>query len=188
MSIMAHTLILNADAQPMGYVPLSTLKWQDAIKLMYQERVDVIAEYDDWEVSSVSLTLKVPAIMLMHEYKNVARGLKFNGKNIKLRDSYKCQYCNGDFSHDHSLLTQDHVIPRASGGKTNWTNIVAACMPCNLKKAHYDKMKPKTMPIKPSYYALVDKARQYPIVVPHASWIDYIGWEPDLVTVTGKHK
>lgn len=184
---MAHTLILNADAQPMGFVPLSTLKWQDSIKLMYQERVDVIAEYENWVVSSPSVTLRVPAIMLMHEYKNVARGLKFSGKNIKLRDSYKCQYCGEDFSHDHSLLTQDHVIPRVNGGKSTWNNIVAACMPCNLKKAHYDKMKPKNPPVKPSYYQLVDKARQYPIVVPHASWIDYIGWDPKLVHVVSKH-
>ena len=188
MSIMAHTLILNADAQPMGFVPLSTLKWQDAIKLMYQERVDVIAEYEDWLVSSVSLTLHVPAIMLLHEYKSAPRTLKFSGKNIKLRDSYTCQYCGMDAQHDHSLLTQDHVVPRASGGKSTWTNIVAACMPCNLKKAHYDKMKPKNAPTKPSYYALVDKARQYPIVVPHKSWIDYIGWDASLVTVAGKHK
>ena len=34
-------------------------------------------------------------------------------------------------SHD---LTFDHVIPRSQGGKTNWTNVVAACRPCNFKK------------------------------------------------------
>jgi len=185
---MSNTLILNADAQPMGYVPLSTLKWQDAIKLMYQERVDVIAEYEDWTVHSPSMALKVPAIMLMHEYKNVTRGLKFSGKNIKLRDSYKCQYCGIDHTHEPNLLTMDHVVPRANGGKSTWTNIVAACMPCNLKKAHYDKMKPVKAPVKPSYFQLVDRARNYPIVVPHASWIDYIGWDPSLVTVAGKHK
>lgn len=185
---MSNTLILNADAQPMGFVPLSTLKWQDAVKLMYQERVDVIAEYENWQVHSPSLTMGVPAIMLMHEYKNVTRALKFSSKNIKLRDDYKCQYCGIDHQDEHNLLTMDHVIPRASGGKSTWTNMVAACMPCNLKKAHYDKMKPVKAPIKPTYYQIVDKARKYPIIVPHASWIDYIGWDRDLVTVAPKYR
>lgn len=185
---MADTLILNADAMPMGYVPLSHLKWEDAIKLSYQERVDIIAEYEDWEVHSPSTSMMVPSVMMMHEYKNVARTLKFSSKNIKLRDSYKCQYCGGDFSHDHSLLTMDHVVPRASGGKSTWTNMVAACMPCNLKKAHYDKMKPKSTPIKPTYFQMVDRARQYPIVVPHESWIDYIGWDPSLVTINKRKR
>lgn len=184
---MSDTLILNADAMPMGYVPLSTLKWEDSVKLMFLDRVAVIAEYENWEVHSPTTTIKVPAVMMMQDYVNVARGLKFSSKNVKLRDDYVCQYCGGDFQHDHNALTMDHVIPRAKGGKSNWSNMVAACMPCNLKKAHYDKMKPKHAPVKPSYFSLVGKAQKYPVTVPHASWVDYIGWDPSLVSVAGKH-
>lgn len=32
-------------------------------------------------------------------------------------------------------LNYDHVIPRAQGGQTVWTNIVASCYACNTKKA-----------------------------------------------------
>jgi 5-methylcytosine-specific restriction endonuclease McrA len=177
------TLILNADAQPMGYVPLSTLCWQEAVKLMYQERVDVIAEYEDWFVSSPSVTLKVPSIMLMHDYKNVTRKLKFSSKNIKLRDNYTCQYCGMESYSNPTELTMDHVIPRVDGGKTTWDNIVCACKACNMKKAHHYTMKPNTKPKRPSYYEIVDKARRYPVIIPHESWIDYIGWDTNLVKI-----
>jgi hypothetical protein len=30
--------------------------------------------------------------------------------------------------------TYDHVVPRSQGGKTNWENIVIACVPCNQRK------------------------------------------------------
>lgn len=185
---MADTLILNADAQPMGYVPLSTLNWEESVKLMFLDRVEVVAEYAEWEVSSPSITLRVPSVMMMHDYVNMARGVKFSSKNVKLRDAYKCQYCGINCAHEHSLLTMDHVIPRARGGKSNWTNMVAACVPCNLKKAHYDKMKPARAPVKPTYYQLVDMARKYPIQIPHESWIDFLGWDKSLVTVNGRHK
>jgi 5-methylcytosine-specific restriction endonuclease McrA len=185
---LKDTLILNTDAMPMGYVPLSMLSWEDSIKLMFQDRVSVVAEYDNWEVHSPSVTIKVPAIMMLQDYVNAARGLKLSSANIKLRDDYECQYCGSDCSHNHSLLTMDHVVPRAKGGKSTWTNLVAACMPCNLKKAHYDKMKPKRAPIKPTYFALAAKAQKFPIDVPHESWIDYIGWDRSLVRIVGKRR
>ncbi len=185
---LKDTLILNADAMPMGYVPLSMLSWEDSIKLMFQDRVDVIAEYEDWEVHSPSVTLKVPAVMMLQDYVNAARGLKMSSANIKLRDNYECQYCGLDCKDNHSLLTMDHVVPRVKGGKSTWTNLVAACMPCNLEKAHYDKMKPKHQPQKPSYFQLAGKAQQFPIVVPHKSWIDYVGWQPDLIKVVTRKR
>ena len=32
------------------------------------------------------------------------------------------------------ILTFDHVIPRSAGGRTEWSNIVTACRPCNGRK------------------------------------------------------
>src|SRR5262249_39110328 len=56
----------------------------------------------------------------------------FNKKNILRRDHYTCQYCGrrGD------RLTVDHVVPRSKGGDTAWTNVVAACLRCNLAKGN----------------------------------------------------
>jgi hypothetical protein len=30
----------------------------------------------------------------------------------------------------------EHVVPKAQGGHTKWTNIVVACHPCNQKKGN----------------------------------------------------
>jgi len=58
--------------------------------------------------------------------------VRFSRENVYLRDGYRCQYC-GHAVPAHEL-TLDHVVPRCEGGETNWTNVVAACGPCNRKK------------------------------------------------------
>jgi 5-methylcytosine-specific restriction endonuclease McrA len=52
---------------------------------------------------------------------------------MMLRDGYRCQYCKDSFPP--SLLTCDHVVPRAYGGSSTWENTVCACTACNAKKA-----------------------------------------------------
>jgi 5-methylcytosine-specific restriction endonuclease McrA len=58
---------------------------------------------------------------------------------VFLRDRFRCQYCGETFSAKD--LTFEHVIPRSKGGETSWTNIVAACDPCNVKKDNRTNMK-----------------------------------------------
>lgn len=48
---------------------------------------------------------------------------------ILRRDNRKCHYC------DESATTVDHVVPVSKGGSTTPDNLVAACEPCNRKKA-----------------------------------------------------
>lgn len=185
---MTDTLILNADGLPLSVVPLSTLPWQESIKLMFMERVDVMAYYDDWAVHSPSQTMQVPSVLMLRDYVNVNRGIKFSRSNILIRDDFTCQYCQVDFTNDQSKLTLDHVNPRFNGGKTNWENIVAACSDCNLEKAHFTKMKPVRVPVRPTYHQLMNKKMQAPIVVPHQSWADYLTWDSSLVTVQTKRR
>ncbi|MDR2209582.1 MAG: HNH endonuclease [Azoarcus sp.] len=49
------------------------------------------------------------------------------------RDRGICAYCGERV--DHRLLTRDHILPRARGGKDAWTNVVTACRYCNMRKA-----------------------------------------------------
>ncbi len=81
----------------------------------------------------------------------------------------------------------NHANQRFHGGKTNFENIVASCSSCNMEKAHYMKMKPKNSPRKPTYYELVKKIQQKRITVPDEAWIEFIGWDQNLVTVK-RHK
>ena len=39
-------LVLNADFRPLSYYPLSLWSWQDAIKAVFLERVNIVEQYD----------------------------------------------------------------------------------------------------------------------------------------------
>ena len=39
-------LVLNADYQPLSYFPLSLWGWQETIKAVFLDRVNIVAEYD----------------------------------------------------------------------------------------------------------------------------------------------
>lgn len=180
---MSDTLILNADFLPLSVVPFSALTWQEAIKAEWLERADVVSEYETWIVRSPSIEMKVPTILRLREFVKIARKVKFSRYNLYLRDEFKCRYCGDDYSGRPHELTMDHVIPRKGGGKTSWTNLVAACPDCNVKKSHYDKMKPAYNPYCPDYWELVAKRKRFPITVSHPSWLPFIDWESSLVAV-----
>ncbi len=173
-------LVLNADFRPLSYFPLSLWSWQDTLKAVFLDRVDVIAEYDN-KVHSPSFEMNLPSVIALRTYVNHARRPAFTRFNVFLRDSFTCQYC-GDTQRD--ILTFDHVIPRSKGGRTTWQNIVAACSPCNLKKggrmpkeAH---MHPFNKPHQPNMYELNDKGRAFPPNYLHETWHDYLYWDSEL--------
>ena len=89
-----------------------------------------------------------------------------------IRDLYTCQYCNTPYTKHN--LTLDHVVPLSKGGKTSWTNIVAACGPCNTRKGNKTSMKPLKIPYAPNYYELVNKRKQLEMHIAHPSWKAYL--------------
>ena len=173
-------LVLNADFRPLSYFPLSLWSWQDSLKAVFLDRVDVVAEYET-TVRSPTFEMKLPSVIALRQYVNHARSPAFTRFNVFLRDAFSCQYC-GDTNRD--MLTFDHVIPRSRGGKTTWGNIVAACSPCNLKKGGrmpaQAKMHPYHAPRQPSMYELNEKGRAFPPNYLHESWQDYLYWDVEL--------
>ena len=169
---MSDVLVLNADAQPVSYLPLSAVQWKEAITYMYLDKCDVLEWYDDWIVSSANWETRVPAVIMLKEFQRRRRTPRFSKTNLYLRDLYTCQYCNNNFPRKE--LTMDHVRPISLGGKTNWENIVAACEPCNTRKGNKMKMKPKRMPYRPDYWELVNNRKQLEIDVRHPSWRNWI--------------
>src|ERR1019366_3282762 len=121
-------LVLNADYRPLSYYPLSLWSWQDAIKAVFLDRVNIVSEYDV-AVHSPSFTMKLPSVVALKSDVKRARPPAFTRFNVFLRDRFRCQYCGDD--HD---LTFDHLIPRSRGGTTTWDNVITACAPCNLRK------------------------------------------------------
>ena len=65
---MSDVLVLNADAQPLNYLPLSAVTWREAIQNIWLEKCTVLEYYDDWVVSSPSAEFQVPAIIMMKDF------------------------------------------------------------------------------------------------------------------------
>ncbi len=55
------------------------------------------------------------------------------GVSLFKRDKMGCQYCGKQPGSEE--LTIDHVVPRAQGGQSTWTNCVLASIDCKSKKA-----------------------------------------------------
>ena len=123
-------LVLNADFRPLSYYPLSLWSWQDAIKAVFLERVNIVANYDR-SVHSPSFEMKLPSVVSLKTFVKPSTHPAFTRFNVFLRDRFACQYCGA-----RDDLTFDHLIPRSRGGHTVWDNVVAACSPCNLRKGN----------------------------------------------------
>lgn len=171
-------LVLNADYRPLSYYPLSLWSWQDAIKAVCLERVNIVSYYDT-VIRSPSFAMQLPSVVSLKDYVKPARHPAFTRFNVFLRDRFQCQYCG---SKDD--LTFDHVIPRSKGGQTTWENVVAACAPCNLRKANRlpseIKMFPHQRPYHPTVHDLHNNGRAFPPNHLHQSWLDYLYWDIEL--------
>lgn len=171
---MSTVLVLSPDYQPLSYLPLSTISWQQAIKLFFLNKVSVLEWYDDWVVRSAKLSMRVPAVIVTKGSLRQKGMMRFTRTNLYLRDLYQCQYC-GD-TYDTDELTIDHVVPRMRGGKTSWLNCVTCCKECNSAKGH-DSANPIRKPFKPDYWNLVSSAKKTGIPIKHPSWAHYLGIE-----------
>ena len=172
------SLVLNADYRPLSYFPLSLWSWQDAIKAVFLDRVNIVSEYEQ-VVRSPSFEIRLPSVVSLKTYVRPARHPAFTRFNVFLRDRFTCQYCG--LGED---LTFDHVVPRSKGGQTTWENVVAACSPCNLRKGgqlpREAKMWPSQSPFRPTVYDLQKNGRLFPPNYLHESWMDFLYWDAEL--------
>ncbi|HSR70668.1 MAG TPA: HNH endonuclease [Acidobacteriota bacterium] len=128
---MDRILILNST-----YEPLSVVSWKRAIRMVFQEKVEIVAEYER-EVRSVTMAVRLPSVLRLRRYVKHQRyhcQVKFSRTNIYARDRYRCQYCGR--RHATPELTYDHVVPVSRGGVKSWENIVTCCVPCNRRKGN----------------------------------------------------
>ena len=173
-----QALVLNADFRPLSYYPLSLWSWQDAIKAVFLERVNIVANYDR-AVHSPSIEMKIPSVVSLKTFVKPSTHPAFTRFNVFLRDKFSCQYCGADDD-----LTFDHLLPRSRGGHTTWINVVAACGVCNLRKGNMTPaesgMYPSQMPVQPSVQHLHRNGRLFPPNYLHESWLDYLYWDTEL--------
>ena len=71
------TLVLNADYQPLSYFPLSLWSWQDTIKAVFLDRVNIVSEYED-VVRSPGFSMKIPSVISLKQYVKTQKSPVFN--------------------------------------------------------------------------------------------------------------
>lgn len=178
----AHpALVLNADFRPLSYFPLSLWSWQETVKAVFMDRVNVVSEYEH-EVHSPNFAMRLPSVISLKHYVPLNRRPAFTRFNVFLRDGFGCQYCGEPYAAEE--LTFDHVVPRSRGGRTSWENVVTACAPCNLRKGHRMPsaagMHPRRRPRQPSNVQLQENGRAFPPNYLHESWRDFLYWDAEL--------
>jgi len=140
------------------YAPINVVSARRAFILMYKENAEAIDTVDTgftayritaWIglsgsrygsdgarmefVRTPRYAVMVPRIIRLFSCASQPKHeVKFTKRNVLVRDGHRCQYCGR--RQPASRLTVDHVVPRSRGGRSTWTNVVAACMECNTRK------------------------------------------------------
>ena len=116
--------------------------------------------------------------------------VQLNKETLYYRDSGKCFWCDRSLTtqrNQTNSITDDHVVPRAKGGKTEWTNVVASCPSCNLMKGAADpigKWAPKKKIFEPSFYQMLEIRKKYPMTIDDEFWEQFLpGFAPGTLNV-----
>lgn len=191
-------LVLNR-----SFSAVQITSWKRALSLLFLDHAVVVddeyATYDfeDWKelsqamvqhpagfVHTPTFKIAVPEVIALRLYDKLPETeVTFSRRNIYEHYRYRCCYCGKRFGT--KSLNLEHIIPRSRGGKTDWSNVVTSCIPCNLKKggrlpaeAH---MKLLIKPSRPKWKHRVILMRS-PMKV-RASWqrfIDNVYWDSEL--------
>lgn len=168
-----HVLLLNSDKEV-----LDVITWQDAIGLIFKERVMIHEHFEDSVIHSARSEMKMPKVIILCNYvaagyKSSKRYIKLNKRNVLLRDNHTCMYCGRALTDFTGTI--DHVIPVSKKGKNSWDNVVAACGKCNKRKDNKrledTDMKLLRRPFVPSKHIFYGKFLKKP---EYESWRQYI--------------
>jgi len=140
-----HVLVLNKSWNPIDTCTVAsafsklfcgTAKFLD-VETFFLHDVDgwLDLPYKEGErsIQTSRVNLRVPEIVVLtSDAMPKRRVMQFSRRNLMRRDNHLCQYCGAK-----EQLTVDHIQPKTKGGKSNWTNCVMACLPCNSRKANH---------------------------------------------------
>jgi 5-methylcytosine-specific restriction endonuclease McrA len=110
----------------------NTISVKKAMNLICRGVVEVVKTSDKIIHSNIFIPLVLRLLKSIRKFYGAA--IRWSKYNLFIRDGFTCAYCGVKLSANK--LTIDHVYPQELGGKTEWENCVAACNPCNNKKAN----------------------------------------------------
>lgn len=163
---MRRILVLNQD-----YSPLSVCSAERAFLLLYLQKAELVHDDPETKMRSVDEDFPMPSVIRLQKYIFIPyKSVILTRQNIFKRDRQKCQYCGKGKD-----LTIDHVLPKSRGGKSTWTNLVAACKKCNSLKGDKTpeeaEMPLNAKPFKPSYIMFVRNFSGFT----SSEWLKYLG-------------
>ncbi len=161
------TLLVNSTHECLRFV-----SERKVIKYLVKDKVEVLSTWDA-HLTWASDSCPLPSIVRMKYYVRAPRRkIRFNRREVFKRDNYTCQYCG---SKNRSSLTIDHVVPKALGGDSSWSNCVASCKSCNNKKGDRTPRQARMTPQNPSvpYMTLVNEYENIPRK--HEDWKMFLG-------------
>ena len=187
------TLVLNRNWQPINVATVAralVMIWNENARVVDPDTFQLY-DWDDWAqltpaddepaIHSVRMRIRVPEVVTLSHFDRLpSAAVTFSRRNVFKRDRFTCQYCG--IQPGTNDLTIDHVVPRAQGGQSTWTNCVLACWECNSTKANRTpdeaRMKLRRAPVRPQWK---------PIYSEHAtrmeSWSKFISdayWSAEL--------
>lgn len=121
---MSGVLVLNADN-----TALHTVSVKHAIGMLVRE----VATVEEAREGKLIGPYPWPVVLRLVRYVKTAflyaRPPGWTKRGVLRRDRNECAYCG------RHATTVDHLVPQSRGGPNSWRNTVAACSPCNLRKA-----------------------------------------------------
>lgn len=122
---MTGVLVLNADN-----TALHTVSIKHAIGMLVRE----VAIVEEALEGALIGPYPWPVVLRLVRYVKTTflygRPPGWTKRGVLKRDRHTCAYCGAHAS------TVDHLMPQSRGGPNSWSNTIAACSPCNLRKAN----------------------------------------------------
>ena len=160
------TLVLNRSWQPINVASVARaliLLWNDSAQVVdpidyqlfdWSDWSRLVPDQDEQFIQSVRQKIRVPEVITLTQFDRMpTQAVTFSRRNVFKRDKMTCQYCGKQPGSEE--LTIDHVVPRAQGGRSSWTNCVLACVDCNSRKADRTPaeagMRLRKKPVRPTW-------------------------------------
>ncbi|MBB2948995.1 5-methylcytosine-specific restriction endonuclease McrA [Actinoplanes lutulentus] len=122
---MTDVLVLNADEMPLQRVSL-----RHAIRMLVRQVAEVAEAQPDKLIGVYPMPTAVRLVRyVVTRWRHARTGPAWSKQGVLKRDNRRCAYCAGRAD------TVDHILPVSRAGRNTWANTVAACSPCNQRKA-----------------------------------------------------